>query len=216
MAFPRRGIYGINREQDSGLCLEHALAAAIRGGLVAFQYRRKADAGEDQARLDEAVRLMAICRHAGIPFIVNDDVDLAHRIAADGVHLGRDDASPRAARSLLGPDALIGVSCYDSVARAQDAERASADYVAFGRFFPSQTKPLASPATPKTLKEARRRLRVPIVAIGGITRDNGSVLLDAGADVLAVVDAAFGAEEPERAVRELTALFAVSEQTDVC
>jgi thiamine-phosphate pyrophosphorylase len=214
MAFPRRGVYGINREQDSGASLEQAVAAAIRGGLRAFQYRRKSDSG-DQPRFDEAVRLRLVCREAGIPFIVNDDIDLARRTAADGVHLGRDDASPREARSVLGPQAIIGVSCYDSLARAEAAQRVGADYVAFGRFFPSRTKPLASPARPETLKEARRLLRVPIVAIGGITRDNGPILLDAGADVLAVVDAVFGVDDPEQAVRELTALFAVSEQTDV-
>lgn len=203
--FPRSGVYGINRDQDAGEVLEHALQQAIRGGLAVFQYRRKS--ASLAAHEGEAARLLRRCRKCGIPFIVNDDVELARRIGADGVHIGREDSSLVAARQVLGPNVIIGVSCYDSVSRAQAAERDGADYVAFGRFFPSRTKPLAAPADPGTLTEARRLLRIPVVAIGGITPENGAALLRAGAEVLAVVDAVFGATDPEHAVRAFNALF---------
>ncbi len=211
--FPRSGLYGINRDQDTGDPLAQALEKAICGGLVVFQYRRKSAPSETYER--EAARLLDICRRSGIPMIVNDDVTLASRLGADGVHLGRDDGSPLAARQALGPNAIIGVSCYDSVARAQAAERKGADYVAFGRFFTSRTKPLATPADPATLTRARRLLRIPIVAIGGITPENGAVLLRAGADVLAVVDAVFGAADPEDAVHAFDFLFTPSGRHDV-
>lgn len=211
--FPRGGLYAINRDEDSGDRLERALEKAIRGGLAVFQYRRKS--GPREGREHEAARLLQICRRSGIPLIVNDDVELARRIGADGVHLGRGDTSLAAAREVLGRNAIIGVSCYDSVPRAQRLERAGADYVAFGRFFPSRTKPLATPADAGILTEARRLLTIPIVAIGGITPANGAVLRRAGADVLAVVDAVFGAADPEAAVRAFEALFANGGRHDV-
>lgn len=208
--FPRRGLYAINRDQDAGEALEQVLLRAIQGGGVAvFQYRRKSVSKGGER---EAASLLAHCRRQGIPLIVNDDVELAGRIGADGVHLGRDDVSVTDARAALGRDAIVGVSCYNSVARAQSAERAGADYVAFGRFFPSRTKPLATPADPGVLTEAKRVLAIPIVAIGGITLENGASLLEAGADVLAVVDAVFGAADPESAVRAFAELFAGGEQ----
>ncbi len=207
--FPRSGLYAINREQDAGESLEQAVLRAVRGGLAAFQYRRKSHPA-DTASEREAAGLLAICHRHRVPLIVNDDVALAKRIGADGVHVGRHDLSPAEARAVLGQGAIIGVSCYDSVSLAQSAERAGADYVAFGRFFPSRTKPLATPARPDVLTEARRLLAVPIVAIGGINAENGGILLEAGAGLLAVVDAVFGAADPESAVRAFDRLFAGS------
>lgn len=164
--FPDTGLYAITREGYHDVeALAEAVAAAVRGGAVAVQYRAKAAADP----LAEAERLLAICRAAAVPLIVNDDVALAHRIGADGVHLGRDDMSPAEARRRLGPDAIVGVSCYDSVECAVRAEEAGAAYVAFGRFFPSATKPGAPCARLETLARAKQRVRVPVVAIGGIT-----------------------------------------------
>lgn len=177
--------------------------AVLRGGAAVLQYRCKSA----QRRRDEGPALRDACRQAGVPFIVNDDLDLAEELAADGVHLGREDGSPAAACQRLGASAIVGVSCYDSVERAHDAEAAGASYVAFGRFFPSRTKPLAPQARPDILAAARSRLKIPVVAIGGITPANGGELLRAGADVLAVIDGVFGANDPEAAAQRLAALF---------
>lgn len=204
LAFPPQGLYAITREgYPDPERLGEAVAAAIRGGAVAVQYRAKAAADP----LREAERLLAVCRAAGVPLIVNDSVDLAARIEADGVHLGRDDVALAEARQRLGPGAIIGVSCYDSLERAIQAAAGGADYVAFGRFFPSRTKPTAPCARLETLHEARRRLAVPIVAIGGITPGNGDSLVRAGAGLLAVIEAVFGEDDPERAARRFRPVF---------
>jgi thiamine-phosphate pyrophosphorylase len=205
LPFPPLGLYAITREgYPDAAALAEAVAAAIRGGAAVVQYRAKSAADP----VAEAERLLAVCRAGGVPLVINDDVELAGRIGADGVHLGKDDPDLEEARRILGPDAIIGVSCYDSVERAVQAEAAGAGYVAFGRFFPSRTKPGAPCARLETLVEAKRRLSVPIVAIGGITPENGGPLLEAGAGLLAVIDGVFGAGDPERAARRFAPLFA--------
>jgi len=181
------------------------VAQAIAGGARVIQYRNKG--GDPHRRLREAQALLAVCRAGGVPLIVNDDVALAAHIGAEGVHLGRDDADPAGARTRLGPDAIIGVSCYDRLERGIAAQASGADYAAFGRFFPSRTKPLATPATPDLLRRAREILDIPLVAIGGITPDNGSILIAAGADMLAVVDAVFGQADIRAAAAAFAALF---------
>jgi thiamine-phosphate pyrophosphorylase len=177
--------------------------AVLRGGAGIIQYRAKSS----QDRLTEARLMLAECRAFAVPLIINDDVKLASAIKADGVHLGRDDGSVEEARAKLGPTAIIGVSCYDSVERALEAQRLGASYVAFGRFFPSASKPHAPCARLETLAAAKQKLSIPIVAIGGITPDNGQVLLEAGADALAVIDAVFGADDPEQAALQFQRLF---------
>ncbi len=208
LAFPSRGLYAITREgyPDSDRLAE-AVRGAIRGGAVAVQYRAKAAADP----LSEAGRLLAVCRAAGVPLIVNDNVDLAARLEADGVHLGKGDLALEKARRILGADAIIGVSCYDSPERAVQAAAAGADYVAFGRFFSSRTKSAAPCARLETLHGARRRLPVPIVAIGGITPENGGSLLQAGAGLLAVIEGVFGEDDPELAARRFQPLFELAE-----
>ncbi|MEY6432777.1 thiamine phosphate synthase [Thioalkalicoccus limnaeus] len=178
---------------------------AIRGGARLVQYRDK-DA-DPATRIAKAEALLGLCRARGVPLIVNDDLGLAARIGADGVHLGRDDPDPRLARARLGPDALIGVSCYADLARALDAATAGADYLAFGSFFRSTTKPNALRADPALLRGARKTLGRPLVAIGGITPDNGGPLIAAGADMLAVVSGVFDAPDCEAAARAYTRLF---------
>jgi len=204
--FPRSGLYAITAEHlHPEMTLEEAVALAIGGGAKAIQYR---DKSEDAARRRVQARaLMTVCRRCGVPLVVNDDVALAAEIGADGVHLGRNDASPDAARERLGPRATIGVSCYDRLRRAIDAQRAGASYVAFGSFYPSPTKPDAVRAPLDLLREARAHLRIPVVAIGGITPDNGADLLAAGADVLAVVHGVFAARDPTEAARKYASLF---------
>lgn len=207
LPFPKRGLYAITPDEIlEEQALLRAVRAAIAGGAAVIQYRCKSP----PTRRRIAVALLAECRRGGVPLIINDDVELALEIGADGVHLGRDDIGIAEARARLGIDTIIGVSCYDSVERAANAQRLSATYVAFGRFFPSRTKPQAPCAHLATLNAARSTIRLPIVAIGGITPENGGVLLEAGADLLAVIDAVFGTADPRTAAQRFHPLFADS------
>ena len=202
--WPGRGIYALTPEHRSGAELTNTVASAIEYGVRAIQYRDKS-ADLEQRRRD-AGALLEVCRARNVPLIINDDVELALATGADGVHLGRDDENLSAARSRLGGDAIIGVSCYDEPARALAAARNGADYVAFGSFFPSVTKPGAVRATTGIVATVRPRIQVPIVAIGGITPENAAPLLESGVDLLAVVNAVFGAPDIGQAVRRLVRL----------
>lgn len=187
---PSRGLYAI---ADTGWIeparIVAAVADAIAGGADMIQLRDKRNLlRDDNERLSA---LVETCHENSVPFIVNDDSELAARIGADGVHVGQDAGDLAAIRNRLGNDAIIGVSCHNDVASARRAVDEGADYVAFGRFFDSQTKPDAPPANIAILTEARAALDVPIVAIGGITPDNGADLLAAGADLLAVIAGIF-------------------------
>ena len=201
-----RGLYAIT---DSKLLSpEHmvqAVAQAIQGGAVMIQYRDKSEDGA--RRLWEAQDLYNLCRPLGVPLIINDDVELAAQAMADGVHLGRDDGDIAAARARLGDDAIIGVSCYDELERAIAAEAAGADYVALGSFNPTRVKPNAPRATLELLQQAKQRLRIPVVAIGGINGDNGAPLVAAGADMLAVINAVFGQADVSAAAAHITKLY---------
>jgi thiamine-phosphate pyrophosphorylase len=177
----------------------------LAGGARLVQYRDKTD--ERSRRRSEALDLLALCRACSVPLIINDDLALAADLGADGVHLGRDDPRLDEARRRLGPEAIIGVSCYNQLERAAAAARAGASYVAFGRFFPSGTKPLAVQAHPDLLREARRTLGLPLVAIGGITPENGGALIEAGADMLAVVGGVFGQADVRAAALAFSRLF---------
>ncbi|MGH8111968.1 MAG: thiamine phosphate synthase [Rhodanobacteraceae bacterium] len=199
---PPRGLYAVTDGPRDDLV--EAARAALEGGAVILQYR---DKSRDRARrLREAQALVELCRGFDVPLIVNDDVELAGASGAAGVHVGEDDADITAARVRLGPGALIGVSCYDSLARAHDASRAGADYLAFGSPFASSTKPSAHGAPASILGEARTLGR-PIVVIGGITAENGGSLIAAGADFLAVVSGVFSAPDVRGAARCYAELF---------
>jgi len=199
------GIYAITFETADTEKLLAQVEAALTGGVAAVQYRDKSD--DVARRHEQASELVALCRRLHVPLIVNDDLRLADLCDADGVHLGRDDASLREARIILGRDKFIGTSCYQSLETALAAQAAGADYVAFGSFFPSPTKPAAARANVILLHEAARTLRVPIVAIGGITLANAPMLLDAGADSLAVLSALFDAPDIRAAARDLNQIF---------
>jgi len=159
-------------------------------------------------RHEQASELVTLCHQFGVPLIVNDDLRLADLCDADGVHLGREDGSVREARIILGKDKLVGTSCYQSLDLALAAQAAGANYVAFGSFFPSPTKPAAPRADTALLVEAAPQIHVPIVAIGGITLANAPQLLDAGADSLAVLSALFDAADIRAAAHDLNQLFA--------
>jgi len=198
----RKGLYAVTDGPRTDLAA--AARAALEGGATMMQYRDKTR--EATRRLREACALTAICTEFDVPLIINDDVDLVHACGAAGVHLGEDDGEPAAARAVLGANAIIGVSCYDSLQRAREAAGAGADYLAFGAFFPSTTKPGARHATPDLLRDARE-FGLPRVAIGGITAENGGSLIDAGADYLAVVSGVFGARDIRAAAQRYAALF---------
>lgn len=200
-----RGLYAVTDSALSGPALVRSVAQAIQGGAVMIQYRDKGtDAGQ---RLWQANDLQMLCQSLRVPLIINDDIDLAQQCRANGVHLGRDDASIERARAALGAQAVIGVSCYASLSRAVAAQAGGADYVAFGSFHASPTKPAAERADLALLRAARGELRIPIVAIGGITPDNGRALIDAGVALLAAVSGVFGAADISAAARAYTQLF---------
>lgn len=181
----------------------------LQGGAPILQYRNKL--ADSQLRLVQATALRKLTREFGTTFIINDDAQLARQVDADGVHLGSDDGNVIEARKRLGGDKKIGVSCYNRLELAQQAVQQGSDYVAFGAFFASSIKPDAPVATLELLQQARRELSVPIVAIGGITLQNGNQLIEAGADALAVISAVFGATDIQYAAQQFSTLF--SERT---
>ena len=200
------GLYAITPETADTERLLAQVEAALAGGVAAVQYRDKSG---DVARCHEqASELVALCRRFKVPLIVNDDLRLADLTDADGVHLGRDDGSLREARIILGKHKFIGASCYQNLDLAQAAQAAGADYVAFGSFFSSPTKPDAARADTALLRAATRAIQVPIVAIGGITLANAPALLDAGADSLALLSALFDAADIRASAHDLNLLFA--------
>jgi thiamine-phosphate pyrophosphorylase len=203
MKFPERGLYAITPSEElSAEQIIIAVRAAIKGGASVIQYRDKHR--QDPAPL--AIELLNICHCYKVPLIINDNIDLAKRIGADGVHLGKDDGNLIEARQRLGKEFIIGISCYNSLHRAIEAENNGATYVAFGRFFSSTSKPLASPADINTLRQAKQFLHIPIVAIGGILPENGGQLLQAGAELLAAIGGIFDLQ-PEQSARKYLPLF---------
>jgi len=203
------GLYGITDDAllSGNLLLERS-EAALRAGLALLQYRNKQSPAD--VRLQQAHALLALCRHYNTPLLINDDVTLCRAVGAHGVHLGQGDASLRDARHCLGGQAIVGVTCHSDLALALRAQAEGASYVAFGRFFPSLTKPLARPADIDILRRARTALDIPIVAIGGINAENGRALITAGADMLAVIHALFAFPDVESRAREFNSLFASS------
>ncbi len=207
MMFPPRGLYAITHVPAAGPVEDLAGTAAqiLAGGAVVLQYRDKVnDAGR---RLAIARALKQVTERYTVPFIINDDPALANAVDAAGVHLGKQDCDLPAARGLLGADRIIGVSCYDSLELALRAEEDGADYVAFGSFFSSATKPDAARAPLELLQRAKAGLHVPIVAIGGITPDNGQSLLQAGASHLAVIRGLLDEYTPRQAAARYARLF---------
>lgn len=188
-------LYAItDSELLSGDKLFAAVKAALTGGCKLVQYRDKSN--DHARRLAEVKTLLALCNQHHARLLINDDVGLAQEAGTHGVHLGQGDTNAIAARIILGSNAIIGITCHDSLALAQQALKDSANYIAFGRFFPSSTKPHARPAPLSLISEARAQFgTTPIVVIGGITLDNGKQLLDAGADMLAVCHSLFSAED---------------------
>jgi thiamine-phosphate pyrophosphorylase len=198
-----RGLYLLTPDETDTPRLLARIAAVIDHAAL-LQYRNKL---ADRALAHEQVAaLLPLCRGRGVPLLVNDDWRLAQACGADGAHLGEDDGDLRAAREALGETAIIGASCYDSLAHAASAAAAGASYLAFGACFPSPTKPRARRATLQLLRDAAR-FGLPRVAIGGITPDNAAIVIDAGADLVAVISGVFDAPDPEAAAKAYRRAF---------
>lgn len=199
-----RGLYAITPDELNTAELLRKVALVLRGGAQVLQYRNKLANAE--LRLAQAVALRELSNEFATTFIINDDVQLAQQVAADGVHLGGDDASIAEARKQLGNNKIIGASCYTRLQLAQQATLQGANYVAFGAFFASSVKPNAPVATVELLQQARLELNVPLVAIGGITLQNAKQLIAAGADALAVISAVFNADDIQAAAQQFSEL----------
>ncbi|MEN9356323.1 MAG: hypothetical protein RL695_494 [Pseudomonadota bacterium] len=206
-----RGLYAITPEDPLLPRLAALVEAALQGGVRLLQYRNKT--APPPLRRAQAAEMLRLCRAYDALLIINDDLPLALEINADGVHLGRDDHCNdlTAARQALGGQKILGVSCYADLARAEAATQAGADYLAFGRIYPSTTKPAAPPAPLSLLTEARR-FGLPVAAIGGITLNNAAQTLAAGADLLAVITDLFDAADMDitTRARAYTTLIAAS------
>lgn len=206
MPIPIEGIYAITPDCDGVEELREKVAAAIQGGVRLVQYRNKRSSVD--RRTEQALMLSELTRRAGAILVVNDDPALAASCGAEGVHLGRSDPQVADARRCLGRPGIVGVSCYADLSRAEAAQAQGADYVAFGSFFPSVTKPGASPAPLSLLAKARARVPLPIVAIGGIGPHNARAVFHAGAGAVAVISSLFGARDIAAAARELVEIAA--------
>jgi thiamine-phosphate pyrophosphorylase len=198
------GLYAITPDEPNTAELLDKVRLVLSGGASVLQYRNKA--ADAVLRRQQARALRELTHEFSVPLIINDDVLLAQQIDADGVHLGGEDGSVIAARAQLGRSKLIGLSCYNRLALAHEAVQQGADYVAFGSFFASLVKRNAVAASPDLLRQARREISVPLVAIGGITIHNGAQLLEAGADALAVISAVFGAADIQGIARQFSNL----------
>lgn len=201
---PDGGLYLITPDDANSESFLARVLPVLSNQIAVLQYRNKLANAEQM--LEQANALLQYCRELGIIFIINDDIALAHRVSADGVHLGEHDGEIESARSLLGTNAIIGVSCYNSLARAEKAAAQGADYIAFGAVYPSTTKPNALHAGLELFSQAAP-LNLPMVAIGGITSDNAAQTLAAGADFLAVIGAVFDATDPTFEVTKFISCF---------
>lgn len=200
-----KGLYAITPDCADTADLLRRARLALVGGVRVLQYRNKA--AITSLCLVQATALRELAHGFAVPFIVNDDVHLAAQVDADGVHLGAMNGSLYAARAVLGKRKIIGISCYNQLSLARDAVDAGANYVAFGAFFSSSVKPDAAVADVELLRQARAEFAVPLVAIGGITAQNGASLVNAGADALAVISALFNAADIQAAAQDFSKLF---------
>jgi thiamine-phosphate pyrophosphorylase len=202
--WPSRGLYAITPDEPDTNRLLARVETVLRAGASWLQYRNKA--ASDDLRAEQALVLQSLCSRFKVPLIINDDWALAAAVGAAGAHLGEDDGELALARHELGAGAILGASCYNDLKLARQAAFAGATYIAFGAFFASPTKPNARQASPDLLREAAA-LGLPRVAIGGITPDNARPLLEAGADLIAVISGVFDAPDPAAATRAYLSCF---------
>jgi len=201
-----KGLYAITDENlISKQYFNQAVESALKGGAKIIQYRDKSN--DQKKRLVQATALRLLCKRYEALCIINDDIELAKAIDADGVHLGKDDSSIAQARKALGDDAIIGVSCYNDITIAIEAEKNTADYVAFGAIFSSSTKPDATVAGLDIISQAKRQLSIPVCTIGGITEDNLQQVVQHGADMSAVISSLFSSSDILQSANNLSKHF---------
>jgi thiamine-phosphate pyrophosphorylase len=204
-SMPDHGLYAITDcENNSVIDLLKKTEEILSAGAVILQYRNKTTNQEEKKKLAEELNLL--CKNFNVAFIINDDILLAKEIKADGIHLGGQDTTVNSVRDILG-NVIVGISCYNNLDRAIKAQEAGADYIAFGSFYLSQTKPDAKRANIDLITQAKSELKLPIVAIGGITPENGKALVDAGADFLAVISGLYAPTNTANVTKAYINLF---------
>jgi len=201
----QRGIYLITEHERLAFAEVFAITQSVIGSISALQYRNKST--DNKLKHMQASELQTLCNDHQVPFIINDNIDLAIELGADGVHLGREDTGCVEARRRLGQHKLIGVSCYNEILRADQAVADGASYIAFGALFPTSTKANAVRASSDLIQQAKQRYTVPVVAIGGITTANCAAAIDAGADLLAVVSSVYLADDPVAVIHTFNQLM---------
>jgi len=200
-----KGLYLVTPDWDDTDRLVSISEAGLKGGAALLQYRHKT--ASPSLRREQATALLALCRRHGKPFIINDYPELCVELDADGIHVGGTDASVAEVRRQVGPDRIVGSSCYGSLELAQSAQAAGASYVAFGGFYPSRIKKYEVSTPVDIVTRARQAVALPNVVIGGMTRENAVPLIAAGADMVAVISSVYFADDPEGAARALAGLF---------
>lgn len=200
-----RGLYAITQDGLPQTELYNKTEAILANGAQLLQYRDKS--GNRTKRLEQALWLKQCCDEYNCLFIINDDVELADEVSADGVHLGSDDTVYAQARDQLGPDAIIGLSCYNQLDLANNAQTQGASYAAFGACFPSSTKPYAPSVSLELIQQATAQLNIPVCCIGGINLEKAPQLIAANADMLAVISDLYGSEHPGLVTRQYRELF---------
>ncbi|WP_281914440.1 thiamine phosphate synthase [Massilia varians] len=200
-----RGLYLVTPDWDDTERLLAVTDTALGAGASLVQYRHKS--ASPALRTEQAAALLALCRSHGRPLVINDHVDLCRELGADGVHVGGTDLSVAGARALLGPDKIVGASCYGELTLAESARQAGASYVAFGGFYPSPVKKYSFVTPPELVEVWRDRVSLPLVVIGGMTPQNAAPLVKRGASMVAAITSVYAAPDPAAAVREFCALF---------
>lgn len=203
---PKKGLYAITdcRNLKTGELLNKT-EIILDSGAVMLQYRNKTT--DKILKYKQSEKLQVLCNKYNVPLIINDDIEMAHSLQVDGVHIGRNDTSCTIARKILGPESIIGVSCYNDIYRAMELQGAGASYLAFGAFFPTTTKKNTINIQPAVLIEAKKKLALPLVAIGGITPENGEELVKAGADFIAAASGIYKAVDQKSVTENYTKLF---------
>jgi thiamine-phosphate pyrophosphorylase len=200
-----KGLYLVTPDWDDTERLLTTTEAALRGGAALLQYRHKN--ASPALRREQAARLQALCRQYRRPFIINDFLDLCLELNADGIHVGGTDMAVGEVRAALGPGKIVGASCYGSLQLARAAHAAGASYIAFGGFYPSRVKKYEVSTPPSIVAEARQEIALPVVVIGGMTRENARPLLAQGADMVAAISSVYMSDDAEQAARDFAGLF---------
>ena len=204
-SFIIKGLYAITPDSADLNTLIQKTKSAIEGGAFMVQYRSKIQ--DRDVKMQQCAAILRLCREHNVPCIVNDDVEMCRTLKADGVHLGEEDDNIAEVRHILGDDAIIGSSCYDQLDRAKSAQKEGASYVAFGAMFPTSTKPNAPRASLALLKEAKREIQIPIVAIGGITVNNAHDVIKTGIDAIAVINSLYEAKSIKETAETFVKMF---------